>query len=142
MDASVSLVLNAQGLVKTQEDLLLHYSCPASPDVEENTPTGLQSWPMIFRSSPNKNISEPDHWPNIVSLIIHHDLMDKATTLAPHYHFEPHLGTTYFLANVEKRVMLVCILGGRRNAADPAILDFVNYVQAHLSNRSVYLDLQ
>jgi len=139
MDASVSLVLDAQGLLSTPEEMYLHYCCPNVQSVGEEC-TGLQLWPMIFCSS-NKSISERDHWPNVISLIMHHDLMQRATTSAPYYHFEPHIGTTYFLTNVEKRVLLVCIMAGKRNPTDPAILEFVTYLQSNLSNRSVYMEL-
>jgi hypothetical protein len=47
-------------------------------------------------------------------------------------------GTTYFLANIEKGVALVCIMLGKRPVGDPALLDFVQYLQLHLSNRAVY----
>ena len=50
MDASVSLVLDAQGLLSTPEEMYLHYCCPNVQSVGEEC-TGLQLWPMIFCSS-------------------------------------------------------------------------------------------
>ena len=135
----MSLVLDAQDLFHTQDELLFCYTCP-NPSAALEECSGLQLWPQIFCST-NKSISEREHWPNVVSLIIDQELTLRDTHAAPYHHYEPRIGTTYFLATVEQGVLVVCIMLGKRAAADPAVSDFVKYLQLHLSNRAVYNSL-
>jgi len=53
-EASVSLVLDAQGLVHTEKELLFSYNCPPPSGGTEEL-SGLQLWPQVFCSS---NVSQ------------------------------------------------------------------------------------
>lgn len=103
---------------------------------EEETLTGLKSWPAIF-SYPKDTPYE--HWPNLISLIQDNTEMLSKFGKDPLHYFDLIMKTTYFIANVDPRISLVLIFENKKvKKNDQLVTDFLLIITSYLRNFKIF----
>jgi len=103
---------------------------------QEETLTGLKSWPAIFTYPKDTPF---EHWPNLISLIQDNaDMLSKFGKDPLHY-FDMIMKTTYFIANVDPKISLVLIFENKKvKKNDQLVTDFLLIITSYLRNFKIF----
>lgn len=123
------VILNASELSKAN---LNGYACPCEFDEEQETLTGLKSWPHIY-SYPD---SECTQWPSIISLLL--DTSQELENLKnPLTYYDPTINITYNLIQIDEKLFIACLFS-RDTRKNESITEFLTNIADHLKNLKIF----
>ena len=123
---------DALAFTSTADDVDQH-----QPALQFEPPRGLRQFPPIFAWPPDKAAPVAEHWPTLVSLLMSDPMDDQDDDLRTRHLIDTHRGVasagaptpsstwTYFVRQVEPRVLLVVLCRDARKATDPVVVEFL-----------------